>query len=115
MTASALCFLMALITIWINPEILFQNWKLLETLIVLTVSVAHISLLLTNKGGNNLADYTLTATISCISIVAFILVLLIFGVFDDSEYFFKVLAVFAILDVFGTITTVIFSRMQRAI
>jgi hypothetical protein len=110
---SSLCFIIILMTIWVDAEILLNNWKLLETLIVLSVSLAHVSLLLIQPAANKYVTYLQTATISCISIVAFILFILIFGVFDGDDYFYRMLGVFAILDVAGTIGTVILNRFQR--
>jgi hypothetical protein len=113
MVTSAVCLLLILVTIWINVELLKNGWKLLESLIVLSVSFAHVSVLLIQPSVNRYVSYLKTATISSICAVAMVLFFLISGVFEEEEYFYTVLGVFAILDVAGTIATVTLNRMRK--
>lgn len=113
MIIAALCFILVLITIWVDAEFLLNNWKLLELLIILTVSFAHVSLILIQPSANKFVSYLKAASISCTSIVVFVLICLIWEIFEEDEYFFRVLGVFAILDVAGTISTVILNRIHK--
>jgi uncharacterized membrane protein YfcA len=80
------------------------------TFVILSVSTAHISLLLQIRAKTRNIKYALIATIIFISIVAAMLIKATINDFEDSDLFFRLLGVFAILDVLGTIATPILNR-----
>jgi len=110
---AGLCFVFTLFNIWGDFKNLENNWKLLLSLIVLTITFAHISLLLNIKIANQLVKNTLTATTIFIGIVAFMLLTLILGELDNGEFFYRLLGVFGILDIVGTIVTPILNKTQK--
>lgn len=110
---AGLCFIFTLFNIWGDFKNLENTWQLLLSLIVLTTTFAHISLLLNIKIVNQLVKNSLTATIVFIAIVTFMLLTLIVSKFDNGEFFFRLLGVFAILDVVGTIVTPILNKTQK--
>ena len=81
------------------------------TFIILSVSTAHGSLLLQIKAKSKLIRNALIATIVFISIVTAMLIKATINDFEDSDFFFRLLGVFAILDVLGTITTPILNKI----
>jgi len=60
------------------------------------------------------SKYPLIATIVFIIIVAIMLINAIIYDFEQAEFYFRLLGVFAILDVLGTITTTLSSRRSEA-
>jgi hypothetical protein len=110
---AGLCFLFSLAAIWSNPKDIQVVWKIQLTILVLSITFAHISLLLNIKPTKKLVKFILIFTLLFISIVAAMLLLLIFGGFEDTDFFFRLLGVFAILDVLGTIITPILNRTQK--
>ena len=93
--------------IWAGGEGLFEDsWKILIVSIILAFSSAHISLLLLIKSDKTLVNSFLSITILFISLVALELILFTFEEFNNIEnIWWRVLGVFAILDVLGTIVT----------
>jgi hypothetical protein len=110
---AGLCFVLTLFNIWGDFKNLENTWKLLLSLIVLTITFAHISLLLNIKIVNQLVKNTLTATTIFIGIVAFMLLTLIVGGFGKGDFFYRLLGVFGILDIVGTIVTPILNKTQK--
>ena len=86
-------------------------WQILVIFTVLAVSVAHVSLLLQIRPKTNNIKYSLIATIIFISIVALMLIKSAINKFEDSEFFFRLLGVFVILDVLGTIAISILNKI----
>ena len=83
------------------------------TFVILSVSTAHISLLLHIRAKTKNIKYALIATILFISIVAVMLIKATINDFEDSDLYFRLLGVFAILDVLGTIATPILNRIKE--
>jgi hypothetical protein len=110
---AGLCFVLTLFNIWGDFKNLENTWKLLLSLIVFTITFAHISLLLNIKIVNQLVKNTLTATTIFIGIVAFMLLTLIVGGFGKGDFFYRLLGVFGILDIVGTIVTPILNKTQK--
>ena len=114
MLISVFGFLFTVSAIWV----LFESdhkWvaQAVFTFIILSVSTAHISLLLQIRAKTSDIKYTLTATIIFISIVAIMLIKATINDFEDSDLYFRLLGVFAILDVLGTIATPILNRIKE--
>lgn len=113
MVVSVIGFLYTILVVWeaIDLDDDFV-WKILIIFIVLAASAAHSCLLLLIKPKKLLVNGALLATIFFVLIVAFMLVILIFSGFDDvGEFYFRLLGVFAILDVLGTIVTPILNKV----
>jgi len=110
MLISVFGFLFTITAIW---EIIdFDSlWQILVIFTVLAVSAVHVSLLLQIRPKTNNIKYSLIATIIFISIVALMLIKSAINEFEDSEFFFRLLGVFAILDVLGTIAISILNKI----
>ena len=109
---SILGFLTAFVLIWeisdfdyiLNAAIIF---------IILALSIAHISLLLLIRSDKKVINASLAATIVFITIVALMLTYLPLSDFDDvDEFYYRILGVFAVLDVLGTIVTPILKKFN---
>jgi len=111
MIVAVIGFLITTLAIW---EILdFDKvGKLIAILIILSASIAHSSLLLLIKSRKTIVNVLLMLTLLFISIVAFMLIILVLSEFDmDFEFYYRLLGVFAILDVLGTIVTPIILKV----
>ena len=74
--------------------------------IILSASIAHSSLLLLITSRKTIVNVSLMLTLLFISIVALMLIILVLSRFDmNFEFYYRLLGVFAILDVLGTIVT----------
>ena len=112
-------FLVTVAGIWNITELLRLggDWKMLVILFILSFSAAHLSLLLLAKSENTFVNSVLFATIFCIAIVAALLISIIIGGFSRSfggvsGLQYRLLGVFAVLDVLGTIITPILRRVR---
>lgn len=112
MLTSVLGFAVTVGAIWelVNTE---QVWKWILVLVILSIATAHISLLLLLRPRSNNIKYALTATVVCITLVALMLVKSTLSEFEESEFYFRLLGVFGILDVLGTIATPILNRIAK--
>ncbi|MFT7615962.1 MAG: hypothetical protein ACI8Y7_000789 [Candidatus Woesearchaeota archaeon] len=110
---SIIGFFYTVLAIWELVDLNTQfSWKALIFFIVLSVSIAHICLLLLLKSDHLAVNGSLSATIIFIAIVALMLIILILNDFDNvGEFYFRLLGVFAILDVLGTIVTPILNKI----
>lgn len=106
---SIIGFVITILALW---EIIDFNdiWRLMLVFIILSVAIAHISLLLQIRPKTDSIKYSLIGTIFFISIVAFMLIKAILNGFNESDTFFRLLGVFSILNVLGTIATPIMDR-----
>ena len=112
MAISVLGFIMTTLAIW---EILDSEniWKVIVIIIILSASVAHISLLLLIRSKKTNVNVSLMLTLLFILIVAIMLIILVLGDFNmDFEFYYRLLGVFAILDVLGTIVTPILKKVS---
>jgi len=89
-----------------------NGWKPLIIFFVLAFGVAHICPLLLIRSKIPLVNFSLVATIICISILDFMLICLILDDFNMNEFYFRLLGVFAILDVRGSIVTPIMHKIH---
>ncbi len=80
--------------------------------IVLAFSTAHASLLLLIKSDKTLVNVSLSTTLLFLSLVALELIILVINEFGNVEnVWWRILGVFAILDVLGTIVTPILLKV----
>lgn len=109
---SVLGFLLTAGAIWEAVDI--ENlWQLIIVLVILAVTIAQISLLLLAESAKGLMNTILLTTIIFISIVAMMLVWLVVVEYDGvGEFYFRLLGVFAVLDVLGTIVTLILRKIK---
>ncbi|MES2621681.1 MAG: hypothetical protein V4615_12595 [Bacteroidota bacterium] len=112
---AGLCFIITMLNVWGDFKNIEDTWKLLLSLIVLSVTFSHISLLLNIRPANHLVESVITVTIVIVSTVAVMLLTLIFAEFDNWEWFYRLLGSFAILDVLGSIVILILNRMQTQV
>jgi len=105
-------FLYTTLVIWDFFDIGY-SWKGIFIFAFLAFSLAHTSLLMLVYLRNYLVMSVLSATICSILIVAGMLIFLVVYEKDIPEVYFRVLGVFAILDVFGTIMTPILSKIRK--
>lgn len=104
MCFSLLGFIASLEIIWqIKPSP--RVAELFMILTILAFSFAHISLLLLLKIKYPIVKYALYSTLTFIVIVALMLSYVVITHYDSEGLFFRVLGVFAILDVLGSIVT----------
>ena len=112
MTISIIGFFMTVIAIW---EIVDNDliWRLVMTFVILSVMISHVSLLFLVKPKSKKINYLMTTTIVFIILVTVMLVVEIMIESEKSEFFYRLLGVFAILDVLGTISTPVLNRMTK--
>ena len=112
MLISVLGFLSTMVLIWeiVDPD---DMWQIVLIFIILSVSIAHSSLLFQLRPKSKNIKYALIGTIIFISIVALMLVKSTINEFEEDEFYFRLLGVFAILDVLGTIATPILNRITE--
>ena len=80
--------------------------------IILAFSVAHASLLLLIKSDKTIVNVSLSTTLLFLSLVALELIVLVINEFGNVEnIWWRILGVFAILDVLGTIVTPILLKV----
>jgi len=91
----------------------FDNiWKVMIITIILAFSTAHASLLLLVKSDKTIVNVSLATTLLFLSLVALELIILVLGEFRHIDnMWYRVLGVFAILDVLGTIVTPILLKV----
>ena len=112
MLASFAFLVIIVVTIWGN----FKNHELekyLGTSVILTITFSQSSLLLLAKNTNKLVRNVLIATLIFISVVAIMLLITLWNGKINNEFFYRLLGVFAILDVLGTIVTLILSKTGK--
>jgi len=111
MVISVIGFFYTVLVIWRVIGI-DDSWKALMIFIILAVSSAHSSLLLLIKPKKALVYGALSATVIFILIVALIMIALVLIEFSgQNEFYYRVLGVFAILDVLGTILVPILNKV----
>ena len=116
---SLLTIFLSVMALALTVLLIWQNWDndlevLSQTAVVFTVlaiSTAHASLLLAlrNRGGS--LSLLITATLSFVALVAAMIIYLVLASdIDVGDFFYRLLGVFAILDVLGTIILPIVSK-----
>lgn len=112
---SLIALLFVIILIWTSLDSDNAPWKPAAIFIILAFSTAHTSLLLASRHKSKLIDALVTTTIACISFVAGFLMYLVFIDADGvGTIYYRLLAVFAILDVLGTIVVPILSKVMKS-
>ncbi len=103
--------LFVLLLIWSNFETEF--WRMALILIILSIATAHVSLILPVRSRvSSLLKITVALTLICIATVANFLIYLTFsGSFGSNNLIYRLIGVFAILDVLGSILVPIFARL----
>ncbi len=111
MLVSILGFVVTVVAIWYDK---FDSdiWKAVMVFVVLSVSMSHVSLLLLVKPVNSKIKISMKATFVFITIVALMLIKSILNEFEEDEFYFRLLGVFAILDVLGTIATPLMNKIS---
>lgn len=87
-----------------------EIWKTMVIFIILSVTIGYISLLLRIRPRTDRIKYLLTGTIVFISIVSLMLIKSTLSEFNENEFYFRLLGVFSILNVLGTIATPLMNR-----
>ncbi|MDP2695713.1 MAG: hypothetical protein Q8O87_00480 [bacterium] len=94
---------------WNIDEFPTKSWMIL---IVLSISLAHSSLLLLVQSEQKAVRISLIATLIFIALTATTLILMILYRFGDIDiFYYRLLGVFAVLDVLGTIVTPILKKV----
>ena len=79
---------------------------------VLSLALAYSSLLLTLRKSAGVVEYIINFTLGCLSVVTIMLLGLIWFEWQVHSQFWRVLGVFAILTVLGTVLTPLVRRLQ---
>lgn len=111
-TISVIGFFITLAIIW-EIVTLDYSWKTMLVFIILSLAIAHISLLLQIKPKTNSIKYSLIGTIIFIALVAMMLIKSTLTKFEESEIYFRLLGIFSILDVLGTIVTPVLNKITE--
>jgi hypothetical protein len=111
-TFSMIALLLALSLIWISVD--NTPWKPTLVFFILAVSTSHASLLLSERAKSKMIDVAVSTTLACIALVAGLLIyLVVLQSVEVGETFYRLLGVFAIIDVLGTIVTPILARLAK--
>ena len=105
-------FIITTSLIWELLE-LSNMWKFGLTLILLSFSFSHASLLLLINADKTSVKISLVGTLIFIVIVAFSLLAVIWELIKFQEFYIRLFGVFAILDVLGTIITPIMYKVTK--
>ncbi len=103
---SAIGLLFTLVAIWEVVDI-EDIWKPVLIIGILAISAGHASLLLLIRAEKNIVRTMLFATVGFVALVAAMIIYIVLSEFDSSvsEFYYRLLGVFAVLDVLGTIVT----------
>lgn len=110
MIVSVIGFLLTIGLIW-ELDGFSSTWQGMIIFTILSVAIAHASLLLKINPKPNYIKYSLIGTIVFITLVAIMLIKSTLTEFNESEFYFRLLGVFSILNVLGTIATPILNRI----
>ena len=111
MLLSLASFILSLNIVWQITE--SENMaKLFMLLVILAFSAAHVSLLLLLNIQDRIVRMSLYATFGFIAIVATMLCIVVIFNYDD-EFYLRLVGVFAILDVLGSIVTPILNSVRK--
>jgi peptidoglycan/LPS O-acetylase OafA/YrhL len=112
MTISIIGFFITVIAIWVivDNDLI---WRLVMTFVILSVMISHVSLLFLVKPNSKKINYLMITTIIFITLVTAMLIIEILTESEKGEFFYRLLGVFAILDVLGTISTPVLNRMTK--
>lgn len=101
--ASVLGFLIAFVTIWeiIDPD---YTWQLLIAMIVIAITMAHLSLISLLKPKVGYVETIRKVTILFILLTALCILFFVVIEFEGASFLYRLLGIFAILNVLGTIS-----------
>lgn len=122
MASSTVALAVFVLHIWDRMDILriwnlqeYDDWdrKLLATLIVLTISLAHMSLLAALQPANDLVGFCRRAGLLAVAAMGALLIgIILRGVALDSEGFYiRLVGLVAVLDMLGTAALAILARL----
>lgn len=109
--ASVAGFIIALFTIW-GERFTQTDWRLTSTSLIVAVTFAHASLLLLINTAKRITQLVRALTLGCITVVAGLLIYMIFGGNDELDILLRLVSVFAVLDVLGTILTPLLRKVE---
>ena len=112
MIFSFIGFLFITMMVWEMFD-LEDSWRLGLTLILLSFTFAHVSLLLLIESDRTIVKASLWATLSFITIVALSLLLALWEIIDIEDFAVRWFGVFVILDALGTIITPIINKVTQ--
>ena len=107
-----IAFILAIYALWWELDESGVQWKATMIAFIVSFALAHMSLMLLVKPKSALTRYSLYATLVFIMVVAALLINLVYCGTEPTETFIKVIGVFAILDVLGTITTPLLNKLK---
>lgn len=111
MAVSVIGFMLMVLFVWELLETEW-SWTIAADFIILSGAFAHISLLLLIEPRTTLNHWIRNITFVCIGVVGLMLIWGTASEFENSEFFFRILGVFAILDVLGTILVPVLNKMS---
>lgn len=111
MAVSVIGFILMVIFVWELWDTDW-SWRITADFIILSVALAHISLLLLIAPQTTLINWIRNITFVCIGIVGLMLIWGISNEFENGEFFFRMLGVFAIMDVLGTILVPVLNKIS---
>ena len=103
---------LVVVLIW-QTNLSGASWKPAMIFSILAIATAHISLLLPLEEKKQATRSLVFTTVGFIAIVAAMLIYLVVSGANDSDFYFRVLGVFAILDVLGTIISPVVAKLTR--
>jgi hypothetical protein len=111
---STMGFIMSLLLIWLHQQIGSNTLKVFVSLIIISVTFAHYSLMLLIKSEKIIVNISLCLTLLFISFVALEGIILIFiEPRNILQGWIRLIGVFAIIDILGTICTPIIYKITR--
>lgn len=112
MIVAVLGFIVTTALIW---EVLGLGnvWRFGLTLILLSFTFSHVSLLLLIDTERSLVKFSLIGTMIFITLVALSLLAVIWEIITFEQFYIRLFGVFAILDVLGTIITPIIYKVTK--
>ncbi len=112
MIVSVLGFFITVIAIWdvVDNTLI---WELVFTFVILSTMISYISLLFLVKPKSKKIKHIMTTTITFIALVIIMLIIEIMIKSEKGEFFYRLLGVFAILDVLGTISTPVLNGITK--
>ena len=113
-------FLITVCSIWelwdylnLMPSYTDSIWQLVISLIILSISVSHASLLLIGTQEKKILKIILYATLLFITVVASMLINTVYNDVYLNDFYYRLLGVFAVLDVLGTIILPILRKITK--
>jgi len=110
MIASVIGFIIAFVMIWeiIDPD---YTWQLLVAMIVISVTMAHLSLIYLISPNTSYIEKIRQITVFFILLTALCILIFVIIEFQGASFLYRLLGVFAILDVLGTIALPILNKV----